>query len=367
MRVIPSFDPAAQKNGTISVGSANEGSKILLYNLSIVNIQISFENGSTALLHAGEANYWILDGTTPTLDWAQYSILNTYQAAISQVTGTVYNPHEEITGTYPMSLTYQLNIGNAIPVSTATNSIINDGNAPATPIVEATPSGDSSSTVQLSNSGVFKLGNATHPGSFSTDNGKVSTDGSGNLTVQGHASLDNTHIVTDGSGNITQVKAITSTGNITTSGTITSSSTVNANGAGTGLSVANNETVGGTLTVNGAISTDAGSITSDGVGDLTVVGVSNLNTVRASHLILPIGGLFAISKFGPYTATTSSASFNHGLGATPDIVIAVIQGTAGGAGALHNVKVDAATYTSTQFNAIADATNVSFVGIAIKF
>ncbi|SRR6266487_2945832 len=115
------------------------------------------------------------------------------------------------------------------------------------------------------------------------------------------------------------------------------------------------------VTVRGPL--NAGSFDSDG-GTFFSNG-SGIVSVR--QLLLQANGLTAISKFGVYTVGTTGTAFNHNLGTTPDIVIAVIQGTAGGAGALHNVKVDAASYTSTQFTAIADAAGVSFVGIAIKF
>lgn len=139
---------------------------------------------------------------------------------------------------------------------------------------------------------------------------------------------------------------------------------------------------------HGSISSDNGAVATDGNGNLTVSstikpfninsdqtkfqtdGSGNLNCVDVTlnQMIFKLAGsLTGISAFGPYTVGTTGTAFAHNLGGTPTIVLCVIQGTAGGAGALHNVKVDSASYTSTQFTAIADAANVSFVGIAIKF
>lgn len=66
-------------------------------------------------------------------------------------------------------------------MSTA-GSIVNDGSPATTQIIESTVSGDGSSAVTLTNDGVFVNGNASHPGSFSSDGGLFTTDGSGNVT-----------------------------------------------------------------------------------------------------------------------------------------------------------------------------------------
>src|ERR1051326_6459763 len=184
MQVIKSFDPTIAKEGTIDISAPEAGSKILLYNLSIVTIQIDFDNGSTALLHPGEANYWTLDGLTPQLEWSQYSILNSVQSPISQVTGTLYGRDEKIEGNYPTSLIYQINVGNPLGVNTnvsGASSLANDGNTAGTQFIEATPVGDASSAVSVKNDGTFVLGNPTHHGSISIDNAKIFSDGNGNL------------------------------------------------------------------------------------------------------------------------------------------------------------------------------------------
>lgn len=154
MQVIPSFDPSAATSGSIEVGAADPGCKILLYNLSIYAIEIDFENGETALLHAGEANWWELDGSTPFLLWSQYSKLNIQASAISQITGMLYRQDETIEGTYPVFVTYQLGVGNTVQTNVAgTNVLQNDGNPAGTTIGESTYSGSPQSNWFLDNQG----------------------------------------------------------------------------------------------------------------------------------------------------------------------------------------------------------------------
>src|SRR6266700_5010157 len=215
MQVIPSFDPAATTSGQISVSAPNAGSKILLYNLSLVTIQLNFDNGSTALLHAGEANYLTLDGKVPQIEGTQYNVLNSVQSPSSVVTGVIYGPNERVEGTYPMSLVYSTNIGNPTGVNTnvaGSNQVTNDGNAPGTIFIESTPAGDPASAVTLTNDGILIIGNATHAGHISIDHGKITTDGSGGLAITGTFTL---------TGGATITGTLTVGGNIQANGGVT--------------------------------------------------------------------------------------------------------------------------------------------------
>ncbi len=122
-------------------------------------------------------------------------------------------------------------------VSTIT-SLVNDGNAAGTQIIESTVTGDSASAVTLTNDGNFVLGDVAHPGS---------------LTVKGGSTFNGA---------------------------------VTAAAAGTGLAVTNNETVGGTLVVTGASSFN---------GDATVPNVLNVTNngvilKSATHTIIDTTG-----------------------------------------------------------------------------
>jgi len=162
MQVLASFDPGGAANGNIDVSAADSGCKILLYNLSLVAIKLNFEDGSTAILHAGEANYFELDGSTPTIEWSQYSVLNAAVGPISVCTVQLYRPHETIDGTYPFSLIYLLNLGNAVPLATSATSVANTGNAANTAIVASTVAGDGNNAVNITNDAQVTLGDAMH-------------------------------------------------------------------------------------------------------------------------------------------------------------------------------------------------------------
>jgi hypothetical protein len=164
MQFVGSFDPSAALNGYMNVGTQYPGCKVLLYNLSIVAITLNFEDGTTDILHAGEAKYWELDSPCPTLAWSQYVVLNAAPGPVSIVTVTTYDADEHVAGTYPMSLIYLLNLGNSVPLSTSATSIANTGNPAGTDILTAQVSGDGGNAVVLTNDAMFTLGDALHPG-----------------------------------------------------------------------------------------------------------------------------------------------------------------------------------------------------------
>lgn len=192
MLPIPSFDPGdtilyPSGSGTINVGAADAGSKILFYNESFYNILIDFLNGSQEVLHAWEARWWPLDADTKELQWKIDSVLSALASPIRMVMGTLYRPGEQIPGTYPISLTRQTNIGNTVnTVSGSSSSVQNDNNIAGTSVVESTVSGDSASAVSLTNSGQMSLGTTAHPGSLQIHGINGTTgwlDNSGDVTV----------------------------------------------------------------------------------------------------------------------------------------------------------------------------------------
>lgn len=91
-------------------------------------------------------------------------------------------------------------------------SIVNDGNAAGNAILESTVQGDGTSAVKLTNDGTLTIGNGTHNGTVSLDNGKIKTDGNGNLTVQ--------NVVGQGAfsfGEATAIQTLSSNGTVTVS------------------------------------------------------------------------------------------------------------------------------------------------------
>jgi hypothetical protein len=311
MQIIPKFNPAAVASGDIDVSSVNAGAKILLYNLSVINIKLSFQNGNTAILHAGEANYFFLDGTTATIEWSMYSSLNTV-AAISEVTGQIYAPDEKITGTYPMSLTYQLSVGNIVTTSQgASQMLVNDGNSavPATTIVESTPGGSTTSAVTLTNTGVLDLGNASWPGTI-------------NLTGA-------------------------------------NSGVVLANGLPASLAGQNNDaSVSGILAIDGSNNTTVMAAES-GIIQLTLANgtpliatVSSAGlSVKSGKLNLVTGGLTATKAFSG-SGTGASQTITHGLGSSS---VAPIPYYSGPFGAAPTQAIYVQNVTSTTFQVVAQS------------
>lgn len=133
-----------------------------------------------------------------------------------------FGPNEVPTGTYPVALPRNQNIGNTVNTALGgSNSLQNDNNAQGTQFVEATESGAPSSNVSMDNSGNFTVKqwvggvlttlfqvarNAATCMLLGATGKTVETVGSHKvdqtLTVVGTSSLDNGAIVTDGSGNI---------------------------------------------------------------------------------------------------------------------------------------------------------------------
>lgn len=164
MLPIPPFDPRnlalyPQGMGKIDVGAADAGSKLLLYNLSPANMQIDFLNGNISLLHAGEVRYWTLDGDTRQVEWKIISVLNITNPPISELNGELYRPDEKIEGQFPFSLLHQISVGNPGGLATTSSgtTIVNDGNAAGVSIIETTVSGQSASSVSLTNDALMRL------------------------------------------------------------------------------------------------------------------------------------------------------------------------------------------------------------------
>jgi hypothetical protein len=124
-------------------------------------------------------------------------------------------------------------------------SINNTGNTAGTAILQATVSGDGTPAVKITNDGTLTIGNGTHNGSVSVDNGSVTTDGAGNLTS---TSLTTGSIL--GSG-------ILAFGEATSIQTVTNNSTLTLSGSKTG----NQITMTGNVTgINMPVGTTAGQL-----------------------------------------------------------------------------------------------------------
>jgi hypothetical protein len=195
------FPPAQPLQVTVSTGLQY----VRLINNSPYLLQVIFTGAGNMIL----PEMWLEDIPVPasfvgTINITPVVNLSNASESPSFILGVVGWGPGELTQPANQSIPLLSNIGNTVHVMgsglSATN-IINDGNPAGTQIIESTASGDANSAVTLNNIGNLVLGNATHPGSISSDNGGVTTDGNSNLTVEGNVTVekniqlfDNSHV-----------------------------------------------------------------------------------------------------------------------------------------------------------------------------
>lgn len=179
---------------------------------------------------------------------------------------TIYYFGENVPkGTWPITIPVQI---VQAKVSTVT-TLINDGNALGTQIIESTPSGAPGSTISVLNDGTVA----------------IKGDVGGVLTallslLPGAAGGASSVILGD------TARTVEALGKMLVDGALQVNGDATLGGAGTGLAVTNNETVGGTLGVTGA-STFTGDATFNGTGNsitstnnIIANGGMNINTIR---------------------------------------------------------------------------------------
>jgi hypothetical protein len=164
MRTITPFDPSATPDGTIQTNLANSCSVLYLINESNIGIKLLFADGSTGVVPAWFTRAFRLTTPNAYIQWQQLYTVNGLSPINPQVYGEGYEPNEvdwRQLATGP--LTRQINIGNSVPVSGSSSSVVNDGNAANTVVVEATQSGASGSNVLIENDGtvMFREGTVT--------------------------------------------------------------------------------------------------------------------------------------------------------------------------------------------------------------
>lgn len=328
--MITSFDPTAAMSGTFDPQIANPCGRIYLFNESAVGLQLSFSDGSNASLPPYYFRSYYVARPGPVTWKVIYSIASG-GSPLALVVGEAYES-QEAKGVHFTEgpLNRQTSIGNSIPVGTSSTSIQNDGNAANTTVVESTVSGDGSSAVKLTNDGKLSLGNVTHPGSFSTDNGLIYSDGTGVLAIVTKI-LTNLMNAFPGSNFTINVPAsqkialqvngtdvvditgagLTLTGSFVLSGAFSPSSIVASGNisAGSGVTLA-----GGDITMNGHNVNGAGAITV--TGTITCGGGFTLNggdIVMNSHDINGAGDITASGTVQGATVT-STGTMNCGGG-----------------------------------------------------
>lgn len=219
-QVLNTFDPLTYSSNNIPINTTHACCKLKMYNNSTCNIKLTFPgSGDTDMLHAKEANVFTVKVPTKYVEWEITSQIKSdpNEIPISEVSMVVYNPNEQVPGTYPITITHQTNIGNVGGVKSTvsgTNSLTNDGNPSGTTILESTVAGQAGSSITLTNDGLYALSvlvAGTLIQAIKTNNsGSLLQLGAasklvevlGALQVDGVSTLDNGNITTDGAGNI---------------------------------------------------------------------------------------------------------------------------------------------------------------------
>lgn len=153
MITINPFDPTMATSGRIIQTAVNPCSVVYLVNQSPIILILTFPNGDRQVLHPWYARAFINKLPGP-IDWQVFQSLGISGAPVKIVTGEIYESTEISRTELPQGPTSLLSyIGNDVPVGTSTTSVINDGNAANTVVVEATLTGSSGSNVLIENDG----------------------------------------------------------------------------------------------------------------------------------------------------------------------------------------------------------------------
>lgn len=422
MKIIAPFDPSVSMSGSIDPGVVNPCGRIYLFNESPIGVTLTLADGSTASLPPYFYRSYVIR-TPGLITWSQfYTLQNT--GAVSRIFGESYESGEAKTLTFTEGpLNRQTNLGNSIPVSNSSNSVVNDGNAASTNIVEATVSGDSASAVVLTNDGSLKLGNVTRNGSVTLTGTATVTD---LIVSSGHIGQAASADVLDAGTATTYLKGQAGVNIQVPNGTSrveldSSTVTVSENFHVTGTSQFDQRTrhsQGITFPIssgNGKIYGDLGNqrllidmpdgtvifrMANDGsihsVGDISLGNngtsknvldaIANGNTylkssqgvnfqvpngtsvasadggglhVLVGKLNLLVGALSRISTFSG-TSVSGTVSIAHNLGTTPDICIVMMRSQSSST----TYSVD---WNSTNCIIYAFNGGIPFVGVALKF
>lgn len=190
--IIPAFNPQNTTSGSFNFPTATFTGKMIISNDSPVNLIFTINNDQTRV------SAWTKDRIDVTeicrvINWQQEDILtNAASSPISKVLVDVYDPQDKVSSAYPVTLIRNANVGNVIAVSSA-SSVINDGSALNTVIVEATPTGQVQSAISFDNAGNFKL--RTFDNAVWTLILDIESNNSGAATKLFHGTADNANAV----------------------------------------------------------------------------------------------------------------------------------------------------------------------------
>lgn len=266
MRFVQTFDPTAASSGNITIGTGDPGQKVLIYNESAVTIELNFQNGNIAYIHAWEANYWTLPLPLYNITWSSIrNLVGAGQAPASYVDVFVYDANERVEGTYPTQLARLVSTGNLIAVASTATNLINDGNASLSQIVEATQTGSSGSNVSLDNSGNMVLKQYV-AATLTTLFQVIANAGGGASNVK----LSDAQHQCEVLGNLLVDLALTVTGNATVNGNLTVAGSFSA-GSLQATTLVNDGAASSTQVIEAKQSGSSGSnVSIDNSGNMTL-------------------------------------------------------------------------------------------------
>lgn len=348
MQLVSQFNPIAVTSGQFDM-TVQRGGHIMIANESSANLIITFGNGAQSYVPANDKRLYCVSGQMAqphtVVKWVQQSTLPQANT-VNQTVIEAYQPGENVPETYPSPLIRNTAVAGPI---TATKISLN------VPIFTVGPG--TTNVIEVfdtpgTNDRYITLDNFPSLSMYTTTNTITPIINIG--WILGGPPVINFSVQNDGSmflgTNPFGKTQFDTTGNlIQSTGTkivaqLIDASVVPSGAADLGFHVANTNNI-----VN------------------TVGGVDQFKANSGGFVLLNgtvtflTGSTSRVSKFTG-TATTVATAFNHGLGATPDLVLLTLTGTNT---SLSMVKYDAASLTSTQVTIVSDSSR-TFVGWAIK-
>jgi hypothetical protein len=312
MKIVASFDPSLKPSDTFNAGFTSGSHRIIVYNESYINLQLSWDSFTT-YCPAWTAMLYCINTGNGNIGWKQLSNQPAGSAPTSVVYVELLGQQDPVVGTYPAALVRQANIGNSLNVTSSATSIQNDGNAAGTNSVESTVLVNAFSSFVLTNDGKITI-----------------KDGTGAVVFS-----------------FNLITLLLSKGLL---GVLASGDLIDASASQTVYKAR-----GGDIIFQSPTGTEIARFQNNQVLDLS-------RGTGLGQLKLLVGTITRISFFSP-SVTTTSTGYPHGLGVLPDIVLGINRGTNSTANPL---KWNPATSDATNA-ALVCTVNGVFDCVAIKF
>lgn len=153
MQQLDSFDPSVTTPDNFII-NLQQGGWLVLYNESPIGIVVTFGDATNAKVPPNFMRAIPVRTADRTVHWKQdpFYQLPVGQAPISRIFGETYESREWDQGAIMVPLPRQINIGNAQGAAVS-NTIVNDGNAANTVVIETTETGSTGSNFKVDNAG----------------------------------------------------------------------------------------------------------------------------------------------------------------------------------------------------------------------